>query len=830
MLRNNQNRKWWSTRNPNRLSNRKLSPAGITLAHSELILDRNQWELPAIAATVSPWDANDKSLRWWYTVTDAVAMEVNPTSGAIFTGPTQGSGYTEGTIWAVARDGSNVSSPVCSVKIRPPVASVQIAPTLEFVLGVDGPHAALGVTIQPAIARQEVGWRSADPNVATIDEQTGVITPVGVGSTIIGAYSTDGNGGDIGVVSNNCTVTVRPAPTYFDFDLSGFPAVVIPGVEYPLPGAIVRPDGAAGGHQWEKSDNVTLRFAGNAGWFTAHGAGPHSLTLRSALPGFDHVTGTHDFSAYQPVTGISLTRDETYPFYPGDIMTFRSTVSPSNATYPGITWHRELTNGATIQVLEQTDTTFKIKLLTSGNIEVWAQSASHLHPHIQSNVRYVNMIHPTPTTPTPTRTATPTPTATPTGTATAGSATATPTPTNTTTILNQGVYRLKNRSTGTYLTLTGNSLNLAQNYTFSNNVVMRSSTSGFRNQYWRLDGDSQNGYRIWANELSYADDFLRSDAQGNRVATDYVTNGRRVLNFNSSNAVNVAISNSSSYKFNLVRGSGNIYSVENGSNMLAVNSSGDVRMTPKSMVQNGQWELERVGYKNFTTETITHQKWPKTLADEHWSQRIYNSESYVNQYGLWAYHTLCYDAAIAATFPGSWIPPMQPILPGPAVAVWPDASDSMRWFLMKGGQKKTDLDFNKLLSDLSENLAADEARLYEAARILAVQGQSIRLSNINELNFEVPFARNQNWNLAVGNYRTWKTALVYYQGNSLRLDLTYHFSDFYDWDPDPPIDDWVDFAFSIPIKVLQEMHVYGYAFAKDYDLQTSVQFNNRVVP
>ena len=50
---------------------------------------------------VSPWDANDKRLRWWYTVTDAVAMEVNPSTGAIFTGPTRGSGYTEGTIWVM---------------------------------------------------------------------------------------------------------------------------------------------------------------------------------------------------------------------------------------------------------------------------------------------------------------------------------------------------------------------------------------------------------------------------------------------------------------------------------------------------------------------------------------------------------------------------------------------------------------------------------------------------------------------------------------------------------------------------------------------------------
>ena len=261
---------------------------------------------------VSPWDANDKSLRWWYTVADAVAMEVNPSTGAIFTGPTRGSGYTEGTIWAVARDGSNVSSPICSVKIRPPVASVQIAPTLEFVLGIDGPHAALGVTIQPAIARQEVGWRSADPNVVTIDEQTGVITPVGVGSTIIGAYSTDGTGGDIGVVSNNCTVTVKPKPESFSFIAP--PQTVTVGEWVGLPAAVLQPGGETSGpywsaHRWAGSGPGIVDFNTNSGYFMVHSPGTYTIGVESTHPDLQNpqVRGMFTVQVLPAVAGIALT-------------------------------------------------------------------------------------------------------------------------------------------------------------------------------------------------------------------------------------------------------------------------------------------------------------------------------------------------------------------------------------------------------------------------------------------------------------------------------------------------------------------------------------------
>lgn len=157
----------------------RVPVTGVSLSRTELSLIKGDTE--QLLATVSPTDASNKTISW--TTTDKSVASVS-SSGLV----TAVGGGTA-TITATTADGSYTD--VCKVTVTIPVEGIKFGDVSSNV-GI-GSTTKLNYTITPPEATNKtVTWQSADPAVATVDETTGVITPVAPGGTEITVTTEDG--------------------------------------------------------------------------------------------------------------------------------------------------------------------------------------------------------------------------------------------------------------------------------------------------------------------------------------------------------------------------------------------------------------------------------------------------------------------------------------------------------------------------------------------------------------------------------------------------------------------------------------------------------------
>lgn len=157
----------------------RVPVTGVSLSETDISLIKGSTE--QLLATVSPADASNKTISW--TTTDKSIATVS-SSGLV----TAVGGGTA-TITATTADGSYTD--VCKVTVTIPVEGIKFGDVSSNV-GI-GSTTKLNYTITPPEATNKtVTWQSADPAVATVDETTGVITPVAPGGTEITVTTEDG--------------------------------------------------------------------------------------------------------------------------------------------------------------------------------------------------------------------------------------------------------------------------------------------------------------------------------------------------------------------------------------------------------------------------------------------------------------------------------------------------------------------------------------------------------------------------------------------------------------------------------------------------------------
>lgn len=157
----------------------RVPVTGVSLSKTELSLIKGSTE--QLLATVSPADASNKTISW--TTTDKSVASVS--SSGIVTAVGGGTA----TITATTADGSYTD--VCKVTVTVPVEGIKFGDVSSNV-GI-GSTTKLNYTITPPEATNKtVTWQSSDPAVATVDETTGVITPVAPGGTEITVTTEDG--------------------------------------------------------------------------------------------------------------------------------------------------------------------------------------------------------------------------------------------------------------------------------------------------------------------------------------------------------------------------------------------------------------------------------------------------------------------------------------------------------------------------------------------------------------------------------------------------------------------------------------------------------------
>ena len=193
--------------------NNKVATCAITVAQyvTGILLDKTSLSLlkgktATLIATVSPNNANDKTLTW--TSSDPLVVEVND-SGQV---TALSKGMAEITV--VANDGSGVSAS-CDVEVRQSVEFITISK--DQISLIEGTEESLTAIPEPIDVDRNLTWTSSNEAVAIVRHSGGIVAKVkgvSAGTATITAAATDGS-----EVTANCTVTVYPQPVPEKVDL-----------------------------------------------------------------------------------------------------------------------------------------------------------------------------------------------------------------------------------------------------------------------------------------------------------------------------------------------------------------------------------------------------------------------------------------------------------------------------------------------------------------------------------------------------------------------------------------------------------------------------------
>ncbi|MCL2650498.1 MAG: Ig-like domain-containing protein [Candidatus Azobacteroides sp.] len=167
-------------------------------------------------------------------------------------------GAAYGQSYSYSGNGLSVR-PVAKVEVEVKVTGITISPSEDVSVVVDK-KTTLAATVTPADAyNKSVTWNSLNPDIATVDKQTGTVTGVSEGAATIRAIATDGSG----VTADKSVVVYQPSN-----DMDG---VVINGVRWATrnvgaPGTFVQnPEDYGEYYQFNKGTTDFLLI-----WYYAH--------------------------------------------------------------------------------------------------------------------------------------------------------------------------------------------------------------------------------------------------------------------------------------------------------------------------------------------------------------------------------------------------------------------------------------------------------------------------------------------------------------------------------------------------------------------------------
>ena len=301
-----------------------LKPAGaLTLSSDTLAIrmtDENPLSDSSVKATVTAPDHTD---TFSVSSSDSSVAEVTADSGVNAVYTLTVTAKKSGTAIITARCGAQ--SATLTVTVTTPVARVTLPETLSVQRMAS---ALLTATVLPANAdNKAVTWSSSDETVATVDENTGLVTGVAMGQATITATSRDGG------KTGTCTVTVG-APSVERISLSQDTlALKKGGATATLQVTFTPADAADQTVSWSTSDSEIATVAG--GVVTPVGVGRATVTATSNDGGKAAacaVTVTAD------VTGLTLNYTGLELAPGGQAQQLVAILTPANGTCTAITW------------------------------------------------------------------------------------------------------------------------------------------------------------------------------------------------------------------------------------------------------------------------------------------------------------------------------------------------------------------------------------------------------------------------------------------------------------------------------------------------------------
>lgn len=284
-------------------------------------------ETASLSATVNPYNATDKTIRWGTSNRQVATVSANGVVTAKSVGTT-----------VISALSTNVKRDTCTVivKERPviEVSSINISKTTASV-NVGG-YIYLSATAYPVTAiNRSITWSSSDSSVATVD-MNGTVKTLKMGTATITARASNG-------VSARCSVTVTGIPvTQVSVDIGTF---YVKGQTATIK-TTVYPDNATDKSvKWSSSDSSVVYVDSNS---VLHACGYGTATITADFDGGKvHYNATVKVGAYTPIDYVFLS---TYnkSLQVGDTWTLGGYVSPSYANNQKLTWTTDASWIATV--------------------------------------------------------------------------------------------------------------------------------------------------------------------------------------------------------------------------------------------------------------------------------------------------------------------------------------------------------------------------------------------------------------------------------------------------------------------------------------------------
>ena len=235
----------------------------VTLNRSSLSLEEGH--NASLSATVCPDNATNKNINW-ESSNNSVATVSNGVVTAIATGTAR--------ITATAADGSGHHG-CCSVIVTKDVMVTNVSITPSSTSLNVGESCYLNATITPNDATNKtVYWHSSNPDVATVNPNSGLVTAQNAGTAIIYATALDGSD-----IAGTCSISVVYVPLVC---ISIFPKKkTLTKDETITLTASVCPYNANNSVIWTSSDTSVATVGTHTGIVTAKADGTATITARS---------------------------------------------------------------------------------------------------------------------------------------------------------------------------------------------------------------------------------------------------------------------------------------------------------------------------------------------------------------------------------------------------------------------------------------------------------------------------------------------------------------------------------------------------------------------
>lgn len=313
-----------------------VTPANIPItgtAITNTVLEMNTLETLSMTATVTPTDATDPSIQWSVATLVGGSATIDPVTGVL-------SALSPGTVTvtATAKDGSNISSSVTvtikalvsSITVTSPNSTVEMGSTEQFasaVLPLDATNSTLA-------------WSVTNGTGSATINQSGLLTPVTVGTVTVIATSTDGSN-----KTSSKVITITTVPVTGVTISHGNPSdIVYIGTSLQLTANVAPINATDKSVVWYVSDSSgALGYTGTAsidsnGLLTATSAGTLGVVVQSLTNPSAKQSREFTASVLQvPVIGITLVKPTSVVLV-NSTLQYNATISPTNATNKNVVW------------------------------------------------------------------------------------------------------------------------------------------------------------------------------------------------------------------------------------------------------------------------------------------------------------------------------------------------------------------------------------------------------------------------------------------------------------------------------------------------------------